>query len=870
MTEAVEPTGPTGDGRGGVRPALIAAVALGLAVHLGLATGLLHALPASLRLALAFGAVVLLPGYAWIRLGALPPGGWWLSAGWAFGLGVAWNAVLVLAARALGLPFTVLATWGAAANAVLWAVALRRARGPAPAPGSGLGRASRVAIALAAAIAVWHVGRLGPIVTYGSDAPDHIGTIRRMMASGDPFPRDAFFRDEGPSGADPRKGLWHPQIALLSRVADMDPLESWNGLPALIAPLCLLNVAALGLLLAGSPGAAVAAWALLIAHGGSTVGGPLRQVVYSSRLVDSLALAAVVAVLCVLMAPGRGRLLAAAGLALGAVATHVFGAVILALALAGLGVGLLLRDRGLGAEARRLLGTAGLIAAVCLPYLLWRSFTSFAPGNIIHTEPQGLLRLTRGLSMVSPGVLWYAMGWGWFLFPLAWWPLWRWGRDNVAALYLLGSSIAVAALAFNPLAVAVLEPRVGYLLMRLVAALALPGLVAWMLHALVTRIARAADVPGRARAFAALALVLVVLSPAVRDSVEAMTVPAIVTDFERRVSPLRWREALAWMDARLEPGRVVLADPITSYSIPMMTRHYVVTMPDQHGTPNDPNALGRILDARDALDPYGSWDRLREVVARYRVEAIALNDRFAELPRLDYWAPRPEWYAAARARLDRHPGAFERVFDRDGFVVYQVRTGALDTLSGRPPSRPFVASFRPGAFPVARRMDGGLPALHRLTLWPRAAAAGDTVRGVAEWRALESAPPAAYYVSVRFDRGLPGGFRPPAWIGKPARKLLERARGERYRFAASHLPAGGAYGVDQWRPDEVVRDSFELIVPGDVAKGDFLVRVRMIRQPHYPNYRLSDYFSDDDFLAGLPAGWLRVTDARGEASGVRH
>ena len=121
-----------------------------------------------------------------------------------------------------------------------------------------------------------------------------------------------------------------------------------------------------------------------------------------------------------------------------------------------------------------------------------------------------------------------------------------------------------------------------------------------------------------------------------------------------------------------------------------------------------------------------------------------------------------------------------------------------------------------------------------------------------------------------FDQALPGGFHPLAWIGKPARKLLERARGERYRFAAGHLPAGGAYGVDQWRPDEVVRDSFELIVPGDVAKGDFLVRVRMIRQPHYPNYRLSDFFSDDDFLAGLPAGWLRVTGARGEASGVRH
>ena len=119
MTEAVGQSGPAaGGGQGGARVAWIAAVAFGLAVHVSLAAGLLNALPASLRLALAFCALVLLPGYAWVRLGALPPGGWWLSAGWAFGLGVMWNAVLILATRALGLPFTVLATWSAGGNLV--------------------------------------------------------------------------------------------------------------------------------------------------------------------------------------------------------------------------------------------------------------------------------------------------------------------------------------------------------------------------------------------------------------------------------------------------------------------------------------------------------------------------------------------------------------------------------------------------------------------------------------------------------------------------------------------------------------------------------------------------------------------------------
>jgi len=94
------------------------------------------------------------------------------------------------------------------------------------------------------------------------------------------------------------------------------------------------------------------------------------------------------------------------------------------------------------------------------------------------------------------------------------------------------------------------------------------------------------------------------------------------------------------------------------------------------------------------------------------------------------------------------------------------------------------------------------------------------------------------------------------------RKLIERWHRERYRFRADHLPVGGSYGVDLWRTDEAVRDSFSLTVPRDVAPGDYQVRVRMIRQPHYPNFRLGDYFYDDDYYAGVPAGELRVRDGR--------
>src|ERR1700740_2775299 len=86
-------------------------VVLGLAMH-GL---LLLVPPAPLtvwpRLVTAFATLILLPGYAFVALGARPPGGAWLAPGWALGFGVAWLGALVLVTRALGLSFTVLAGW---------------------------------------------------------------------------------------------------------------------------------------------------------------------------------------------------------------------------------------------------------------------------------------------------------------------------------------------------------------------------------------------------------------------------------------------------------------------------------------------------------------------------------------------------------------------------------------------------------------------------------------------------------------------------------------------------------------------------------------------------------------------------------------
>lgn len=831
---------------------------IGLMAHALLLSGALAAWPAAVRVLIAALVTFLVPGFAFVRLGLRPPGGMLLAPGWALGFGVAWNAALVLLVRAAGRPVTGLEHVSWATTALLWGVALlapRRAQLTAPERQLPIGRVAAIATLVAAAAGFSYVGWHGAVDTLASDSPDHIGTIRRIMISGDAFPRDAFFRDAGVAGVDPRKGVWHPQVAVVARLASVDPHLTWRWLAVMLAPLFVLNIAALGLLAGGSPGMAIAAWMTLLTLGGTLEQSLLREAVYSSRVANQLAFAATAAVLADLMRPGWSFRLAAMLLGFGAMTSHLFAVVHLAIPLGTLGLLLLIRDRGPGPQFRRLLGTSLVLAAGVLPFLLWRAQQAYAPENVIHTAPQGLMYLSGNWRIMSPGFLWTTFSWTWVLVPLLWVPLWRSGRREPVAVWMLGATIAAALMTLNPLMVAVLEPRVGYLIPRFLGFVPIAVILAWG----IPFAWRLVQGPGRRAGVALLAVIAVTLLPAVRDALTIVPRRARFAQTEWREGAGAWIDALKWMDAHLAPDEVVLSDPVTSYSIPMMTGRYVATLVDQHSSPNDPHALDRLLDARDALDPYSSWARVREVVNRYGVDAIALNDRFVFRQLLDYWGPTPEWFAAVRARLDRHPDTFPIAFDSGDFVVYRIDRASLDSLSAEVPRRPGVERWREGAFPPGVQLDPGMPVIHGVRLDRDVLAAGDTLHAVALWRALSVLKPGSYHVAVRLDRPMPDGFRPPAFLGKPWRKLVETLRDERYRLRSNHLPAGGTYGVDRWRPDEVVLDPFDMRIPTNAMPGDYVLRLRMIRQPHYANTRLSDYFFDEDLFSGVPVARVRIT-----------
>ena len=822
----------------------------GVGVAVALQQGFFSGMPVFVRLSLAFAVLVLLPGAGLLRaIGTRPPGGVWLSPGWALGLGVAWLGLGILLTRLASLPFPALLAGGAAWTALPWFAALAWAPRERREP-PGLGVAALLALAVAVVWAALHVAHTGPPLSVLSDSPDHIGTIRRMLASGDAFPTDAFFRDAGPAGADPRKGLWHPGIALVCTLSGADPVAAWRGLAALLSALYVVNAASFAFLLGGPLAAVAGGWALLLTYGGGLGAPYLAEAVFATKLADQLALATAGALLRDLEVRDARSRAAVLGLALGTIATHVFGAVQFAVTFGALAVGLLWRERGGSRQLSRLVTTSLACALSAAPYLAFRASQSYAPVNIIHTEPQGLLELFPGATIVSFGAPWDWLGPAGVLFVVSL-PLWA-RAVAPAALYLLTTTIAVGLLMFAPPVVGLLEPRLGYLLMRFPWLLPTSAAVAF----LVVAVHEAWRERRRFTALALSAVLLVALAGPLGDA--ARTIRPERRDYVPAGAGIeRWTHGLAWMDRTLPAGTVVLSDPATSYTVPMLTRHWVTTLVDQHSSPNDSLALTRILDARDALDPYAPWERTAAVVRRWGATTIVLNGRFAEPPPLDYWAPSGPWYVAARARLDRAPRAFECVFDEDSFTVYVVHREALDSLAGGATPRAFVRGLRSDDRP--RVLGPGLPALVTFRASATGVSRGDTLRGLLEWRSPGGLPAGSYRVALRFDRALPSGVpRSPAAIAKIWRKLVERVRGERYRFRQDHLPVAGAYGVDRWTADEVVRDPFEVVVPPDVAPGDYTVKVAVTRQPHYPNMRLSDLTSDDDYLDGLEVGRLQV------------
>ncbi len=712
------------------------------------------------------------------------------------------------------------------------------------------------------------VGSLGAPLMTDTDSPDHIATVRRIADTRVVFPTDAFFADAGEHGADPRKGLYHAWIALVVRGAHVDPVAAWRWLPALLIPVFLLAVAAFTLALTRSRMSALVAAVLFpLLYGGGLGGTELRETVYSTRVGEVAALLSAAALVHYVEGGGWRRLLFWIALGWTALAVHVWYALYFALAFGVYALGTMLVRRD-ATTLRRFGMACGGLAVPGLPYLGFRAAQAYGPQNEIHTEPQGLFYLSERLFTVDPQALWSWNGLGLVAALLA--APWFWSRrhDSTGAIYLALVPWLVVGIVLNPFVLPLAHAKLGYLTMRLIWIVPVIPILATIVTALGEVAVRGLG-RTRAGAWAGLAMFALWLLPQVGQAVSLVTDRPRLLAQESARGPGAWSDVLAWLRHSYPGPRVLVADPATSYSIPAYTGHQVSAFLDQHSSPNDPRALERILAARDILSPFVDPRRTLELLRAWQVDAVVVNQRFIVPISFDYWAVSPALYGPTREKFESHPAWYRPVFSAPGATIYELtaaaRTGPLPAASEVPrPSSTSPEFWRDRVEPAPGASGEGRILLGDATTDRRTYVPGDTVHVTTRWSITGTQPmrPGSYTIFTRLEgHGYEGPLYSAAWQ-KPYRKLVERLRGRKWRLRESHRVLNGVWSPDQWRPFEVVTDSTAIVLPADIASGTYAVTVRMVRLPHYPNTRLSDYLSDDDMYAGPAVASIEIGEAR--------
>lgn len=700
-----------------------------------------------------------------------------------------------------------------------------------------------------------------------TDAPDHISFIRRSLDGGALLPHDSFHREGDGTVLDPRKGLWHPVVALWAWQADAAPEVLWQALPGVLAFLALAVFWLFAAELVGPVPLRLVALVLLFLFFRGEGLGWLTRLGYSRNVAQIAAWGTIAFLIRYLRSSRRLYLASAVVLAPAGAAIHLDYAAVVGMSLLSLLVFVVAARAGRSWRAPFAVAASLVVAALAFPAAL-RLMHAPSETNLIHEHVQGMLELGNGLRLIDPAELIARFDLA-FLFALALAPfffLLALGGERTA---LTGTLFIVpVVLVLNPLTATILERQAGYFHVRLLhaapvicfLALSVAGLLRAMIGGSAVRRRGGGTSAGRwlVRAFAAAALLyfaLVFLRPAV---------PRLAADVAR----LALRDPVEASDG-LRIGRfledlprhsVIASDPATSYLVSAFSDHFVVVILDQHCSPADTGALKRVRSTRDLFDPAlpleasTAWLRsagvgyvLVDSLAFGTAEFFGVTAFLEHGDVLEKFRSRPSLLREIRSAEGLHLFAF------DADLAQESRREDVDRAAG---------VF--GACEPRRGEKIDLPGENKLILADFDAgsalfAAGDSVAFDICWSAVE---PLQYglplYWTLRFDTHFPRGAFHRQWYGKQYRRHIERRNMVLYRFTVSGRVAGGHLHPDVWPAGAYVRQTVGVVLPRGLAAGEYVVRLTVSRRAYLPNRTPADYLRNEDSLHGVPVGSISI------------
>jgi len=828
------------------RSRVLPAAALMLLAAAG--AGGLSALPGGVRFLVTLATLVWLPGAVLCRRIAPAPRSAARDLTLSFFLGASALSLLAWTCTRLGVSLGALALLMQLVAALAGVSALIRP----DVSGGRSGREWLAVLALCAGLVAVSAAQ-SPVPGIEEDAYDHIGHIRRIVATGALQPGDVTATPPGqpPAPPDPRKGTLHALLAVSARVAAVDPFDAWTALPALLYPLATL--AFLGFcapFVRGRGGVAAAAALFLLTYGG--LGFRLPQSVAYGQNVAVAWLWAVVPLALAPEGASRRGLVALAVLATGGVFVHAG----VALHLCVLGATLLLFAGvlGVGRRGARRVGVVLLASAAAAG--AWKAAVASGTVNVIHAHTQGVMFITPRWLVLSPmevlrqnGLLFLG---ALVLLPLAA----MFARDDLYARRALAFAALPVIVCFVPWTATWCFDAGSYMAFR--SLLNFPALAALVTVWTVTvRRARA----GGALARTAAAIVLAGWSiffvpPTLRAMASDLRHPERRADADFRPSHAELINYLR----HLPDGAVVLSDPRTSYVLSALTDHRFVAVYGQHGNPLDPEGMDRLRAVRDVLSPYATSAAAVAACARYRVDIVVVNGRIdarADAP-LSFWDR--AFYPATVARLSALPGNFREMFARTGFTAFLCDPDAPPVKEADGPPAPYA--FGAAGEPCGVEGPGGGYGLTSVAIEPATALPGETVQvvlGYTRWDDVPFGLPVDLH--VRFDHEQVAAARAYP-LDKQVRRLRERWGGQLQRMRLDHRPLGGLLDPDLWPLGAEFHETVPFTVPAWAKHGRYRVEVSMRRESVVPNFTLSDLTSNRDSFSATPCATLDVVRQR--------
>jgi hypothetical protein len=683
------------------------------------------------------------------------------------------------------------------------------------------------------------------------DSLDHLAYVRQILIDESIEPSSVLHQGPDGIGTDPRKGFLHALIAIMCRWSGIDPVTAWFWLPVVLGPLVGLMFFLFARQLTDSTAISVLSTSIFFVL--YPEGNPLwfNGIAIPGRFCVGIVW---LGFALYLRYVGRSR---RTDLALASVSGFVLLAIHLPSFFLFFGGCMALALACVWKRHLTALKSSGLVVSLLVllassvPVLVWRWISNGPAVNPVHTHLHGVLFVFDGLYIAGVAELSRWLGWLGWLAVIASFFLPRLTGGHRSSYFLVALTACSLFVAVNPFIAPLIAPKAGYLTFRTLRVIPYALVLACLLVGLV-RLAR-----GRcslAKRIVTIVTLLMVAAIMVGRLQRFVVAQAEAVTHKGRV-PYEWLEGLEFLSG-MNSSAVIASDPVTSYTIAGLTHHKVVAVLGQHGPPNDPTGLDRLIDQRRIMSPYTTIAETVALMERHGARIVFVNQTSSEPRHLFQYSILPSMFVYDRSKFEDFPEVFTPLWSGDDQWVFALREDVTTTLPNSAVLSPatvdtvFVAE-------AETECDSVKLLAHRFE--SDTVSRNSTLAFDIFWeKTSQSSSQLPHVLIVRFDHEVPKGILWNKGYGRLYRKMLEFRSHARYRFRRNLLPAHGVFRTQDWEPGTILKDRYEIWIPDDIHPGRYTVRMKLVQFPLLLNLRLSDIFQDDDYFRGAAVDTLEM------------